>query len=199
MSWIRIIATTLLAGALAAVSVSQISPDVAKKSRDIQAKMRQLEVVNQLIPLVMTKDQVNKVLVVIEKCRKREFELEAKEAAQLRSVEKKLNEALDKGILEGVVPPNELIGELNTMYRAFLIGRGTVSEENTEAMLAVMKSTLNAGQLKAAEKSVNPKESNPSAEPEKMTQDERLRYFIRTVMLDWACYDVLVRLAAKPA
>lgn len=194
----RILAIVAFVALLLVAAPSQVNPDTGKKSREILAKMRQLEVVNQLAPLVLTKAQANALLTVIERCRKKEFDLEAKEAAQLRSVEPKVDEALKKGVQEGAVPTGELIKELNTMHTAFLIARGSVLEENTEAVLAAMKSNLNAGQLKAAEKSINPKEFDPRAEPEKMTQDDRIRIFIKAVMTDAACYEVLVKMSMRP-
>lgn len=194
----RILSIVALVALLLGSAPSQVNPDVAKKSREILGKMRQLEIVNQLAPLVLTKPQVNALLTVIERCRKKEFELEGKEAAQLRAVEPKVDEALKKGVNEGAVPTAELIRELNTMHTAFLIARGSVLEENVEAVLAVLKSNLNAGQLKAAEKSISPREFDPKAEPEKMTQDDRIRVFIRAVLTDDACYQVLVKMSMRP-
>jgi hypothetical protein len=191
---IRWVAIALLAAT--AVLPAQVSPDKGERSRKILAKARHIDLLNHLLPLVLTKEQINKILVVLEKCRAKEDDISNREADQLRAVELKIDEALDKGIKGGVVPSKDLLRELNSVFISFEMRRRAASEENADDILAVLKTTLNAGQLKAAANSVDPKAYDPGVDVAKLTDDERAKYFIRAVMLDWFTYDLLVKLAA---
>jgi hypothetical protein len=190
---------TVAAIALILLVIGQTGPtaDKAKHSSEILKKARHLDILNHMLPLVLTKAQIDKLLPALERCRAREAEVQGKEADVMRTMEAKIDAALDKGINNGTVPPKELLQELNKMFIAFSMSRQAVSDENTDAILALMKAEFNPGQLKAAQNSIDPKAYDPGAKPEEMTQDERLRFFIKAVMLDGACYDVLVKLSAK--
>ncbi len=194
---IRWIFAGLFLVTLAWAQPNTISPEKSKKSNEILVKARQVDLLNQLLPLVLTTDQINKLLPVLEKVRSKENEVAAKEAEQMRVMEPKIDSALQKGVKDGVVPTKELLRELNNMFIAFTMIREAITDENVNTILTGLKATLNAGQLKAAQNSMDPKAFDPAAKPSEMTSDDKLKVFIKNVLMDWICYDLLVKLAQK--
>ncbi len=184
----------LIVAALACALVAQLTPEKGKRSKEILNKARQLDLLNHILPLALSKEQYNKILPVIEKCRAKEMDIEAREADELRVLETKIDSALDKGVKAGLVPDKEVLREVNKTFIAFDMRRRAVADENTDAILAVLKSTLNAGQLKVAENTIDPKAFDPNAKPDAMSQDEKIKFFIKADMLDWSCYDLMVKL-----
>lgn len=197
MIWRLFLLIALLFSAIAAPAQAQT--DKQKKSTELLGKARQIDLLNMVLPLVMTKSQINQMLPLLEKARAKEKVIESREADMMRSMETKINTALDKGINDGVVPSLELLKELNRMFIAFSMSREATITENVEAILEGLKRSLNSGQIKAAANSIDPKAFDPSADPAKMSQDDRLKFFIRANLLDPLCYDVLVKLSTSKA
>lgn len=182
------------AGASVAVAWTQFTPARAKKSDEILVKARQLDLLNHLLPLVMTKDQLNKVLGVVEKCRAKVDRIRLDEANDLLKFEPKIEDALNRGVNKDLVPSKTLMVDLTKSFTMFSIRRGAASTENAEDVLAVMKKELNAGQLKAAANSHDLKVYDPSIDPSKLSEDDKLKFYIKDVILDPSCYDLLIRL-----
>lgn len=157
-------------------------------------KMRQLDLLNQLIPLVLTKEQIRKVLPVIERARRDVKVQEDEEAKLLAQKAAQIDKAVKDGVEKGDVPNKELLKELNAMIRFFDMKRDAVANDNTQMVLEVMKTTLNAGQLKAAANSLNLKAFNPSIKVEELKEEDKLKFFVREIMLDPLAYDILVRM-----
>jgi tRNA nucleotidyltransferase/poly(A) polymerase len=179
-----------------AISGAVFAQDKSAQSTAILQKMRQIDLLNHLIPLVMTKEQIRKLLPEIEKARRDVRTQEAEEAKLLSEKAAAIDKAVKDGIDKGDVPDKQLLKELNAMIRFFSMKRDAVANDNTTNVLAIMKTTLNAGQLKAAGNSLNPKVFDPSVKLEELKDDDRLRLFVREVMLDPLAYDLLVKMQA---
>lgn len=185
-----LVITILLGHAHAA----QTPSDDAKRSDAIMMKFRQIDLLNQLIPLALTKDQIEKLLPSVERARAKVRETEKDEAKTLTGYDKKVTDAINHCIEKGEPPSRDLLMELAVATKLMADNRSVIASENTEAVLKVFKETLNAGQLKAAENSLKPELFDPSLKADKMTSDDKLRFFIRDILLDPQAYDVLVRL-----
>jgi hypothetical protein len=194
MIFIRLGVLLSLFAMLAGVAVGQ-STDRGKKSDEIVRKSRQLDLANHILPLILTKSQINELLPVIEKCRANVRKIENMEADDLLKMEAKIDKAISDALNKDQVPSKELLKEVAALYRAFTIRRQVAASENAEAVLEVLKRVLNEGQLKTAEKSIDPRAYDPKAEPDKMSQDDKLNLFIKDVLLDPQSYDFLVKLA----
>lgn len=175
-------------------SATQNPSEDAKKSDAVMMKFRQIDLLNQLIPLALTKDQIEKLLPSVERARAKVRETEKDEAKTLASYDKKITDEINRCIEKGEPPKRELLQELAVATKLMADNRSVIASENTEAVLKVFKETLNAGQLKAAENSLKPELFDPSLKSDKMTSDDKLRFFIRDILLDPQAYDVLVRL-----
>lgn len=183
---------------LVAFGTSQ-DPDKAKRSTAILEKMRQIDLLNQLVPLVMTKEQIRKLLPAIERARQDVRKQQAEEADLLQKYQARIEKAVADGTDKGIVPEKAFLKELNALVITMTMKRNAVASDNTDAVMAVMKATLNSGQLKAAGNSLNPRVFDTTIKPEDMKDDDRLRLFVREIMLDPLAYDVLVKMQAGRA
>jgi tRNA nucleotidyltransferase/poly(A) polymerase len=189
----RILIAFTLAIALVSVGFAQ---QKGHQALEILQKMRQIDILNHLLPLVMTKDQIKKILPSIEKARRDVKAQEDEEAKLLQQKLAQIDAAVKNGEDKGDVPDKELIKELNAMVRFFTMKRDAIANDNTQMVLEAIKGTLNAGQLKAAGNSLNPKIYDPGVKTEELKDDDRLRLFVREVFLDPLAYDVLVKMQA---
>lgn len=170
--------------------------DKGKQSAATLDKMRQIDLLNHLLPLVMTKEQIRKMLPTIEKARRDVRTQEDEEAKFLAQSAAKIDKAVQDGIDKGDVPDKQLLKELNAMIRLFTMKRKEIGDDNAKMVLDVMKTTLNAGQLKAAGNSLDFKIYNPGIKPEEISDEARLTLFVREILLDPLAYDLLVKMQA---
>jgi len=177
---------------------AQISEDKAKKSTETIEKMRQLDLLNQLLPLVMTKEQIRKLLPSIEKSRADVKTEEGTEADLIAKYAARVDQAVKDGIQKGDVPDKKFLVELNALIRTMSMRRDAIAHDNVDRVLEAMKATLNAGQLKAAANSLNPTVFLTGIKVEEMTEDQKIRLFIQEIMLDPLAYDILVKMQASP-
>lgn len=171
--------------------------DKAKQSAATLDKMRQIDLLNHLLPLTMNKDQIRKILPSIEKARRDVKTQEDEEAKFLAESSAKVNKAVEEGI-KGDVPDKQLLRELNAMIRLFTMKRKEIGDDNAKMVLEVLKTTLNAGQLKVAGNTLDFKVYNPGIKPEEIKDEDRLTLFVREILLDPLAYDLLVKIQAGP-
>lgn len=170
------------------------SAEQSKKSTEIMAKMRQVDLLTQLIPLALKKDQINKMLPVLERIRAKWTQMQKDEADALAKLDGKLSDAIKKSIETEVAPPKSLLEEFaKETYKLGLI-RQSIADENTDTAVKMFKDVTDVGQQKAAQNSLAPQLFDPSLKPDKMTDDEKLRFFIQNIILDPQTYDVLVQM-----
>lgn len=192
----RIVLMIALFAALAGSAFAQTSPDArARKSDEVLAKIRQLDLLNHLLPLLWTRKQINDVLPAIERSRERVRRIQRLEHDELIAFEKRIDETIENGIAKQAVPPKELMTELRALLISFSIRRSNTAEENAEEVLRAMKQTMNEGQLKAAAGSLDARTQERGLDTSAWTQDDRIKYFIKDILLDPQAYDVLVRLS----
>lgn len=181
--------------ALTTGAMAQGTSDAAKRSDAIMKKARTLDLLNHILPLLLTKDQINQMLPVIERTRAKVRQIEKAEAEDLAKFDKKLDEAIEQGLGKDRVPSRALLNEVSRLFQALSIRRQVAAEENAEEMLAVVKKALNAGQIKTMANSLDMKVYMPGTDPATITEDVKLKVFIKDVLLDPLSYDFLVRLS----
>lgn len=168
--------------------------DKSKKATETLEKMRQLDLLNQLLPLVMTKDQIRQLLPSIEKARRDVKAQEDMEADLISKYAARVDEAVKNGTEKGDVPDKQFLKELNALVMTMSIKRNAVISDNTDLVLDQMKKVLNAGQIKAAANSLSPSIYLPGYKPEELTDEMKLKVFVREIMLDPLAYDILVKI-----
>jgi len=171
------------------------APTIQKKPNPdadrIALKVRRIEILDQLLPVLMTKDQIKKLLPEIEKARQSEIDIQKDELDEMKAFEPKLDLALAAAIKEQKVPEDEFVIEYLKMFSKFSNKRKFFFTNSAKAIVVKMKEVMNSGQLKTAELSLNPLLFGEK-DPESMTSDEKLVLWAREVLLDRASYDLLV-------
>lgn len=193
---VKVVMAVLMVIVAAAAVAQPLSPEQqAKRSDEILKKMRQMELANQILPLVMTKDQLRQVLPPIEKARRNVRDLQTEEFETMRKFEERLDTAIKNATDKGRLPGQTLLMEMNRLLLAFSLKRQAVASENVTLVLDVLNKTLNAGQLKAAANSLDMRLFDPSVKAEELTETAKVRFYVGQVLLDPLSYDLLVKMS----
>jgi hypothetical protein len=184
---------TLMTGAFAQTTADE----QGKRADEIIKKMRQIDLLTQMLPMALTKEQITKLLTPIEKARQRVKDEQKEEFKLLTKYESRINDAVKAGIDKGDVPDVAFLRELSALFLTMSMRRDAIANENAEAVLKEMKAVLNAGQLKVAANSLNPKLFDPGIKLEEMTQDQKILFFVREILLDQQSYDILRQLLKR--
>jgi len=190
--WTILIASLALAAAAQQATQPASQPD---PKQDINYQIAKLDALNHVLPLLLTKDQANKILTALEKVREKERQVRKMEDDQLKPFRERIAKAIEDGEKKKLVPDRQLLADLAKLLGAFDRVRAATAEDNVSLIEETLKSTLNAGQLKTLAKSLDPRFFAPDLKIEEITDSERIRIFIRAILLQPATYDLLVELA----
>jgi tRNA nucleotidyltransferase/poly(A) polymerase len=171
--------------------------DKSAQSTAVLDKMRQIDLLNHILPLALQKEQIRKILPVIEKARRDVRQWTDEEAKFLQQNSAKVDKAVKDAVEKGDVPNKELIKELNAMVRMFAMKRAAIASDNTQMVMEAMKTSLNAGQMKVAANALDFKLYNPNIKPEEIKEEDRLRLYVQEVLLDPLAYDLLVKMQSN--
>lgn len=196
MKHLRLLPLALIA-LVPALGAAQTIGQSTPLAMEIQKKVRKVDLLNQILPVLLTSDQIKKILPVIEKARQEESKLVRQEESLLRGLETEIDKAIQEGLEKKLVPSTELISSIFKTYNAIAVSRSVLVEQQGQAILDVVKETLNEGQLKAARNALDPRIFSPGVDPEKVTDEEKLRFWATGILLDPLAYDLLITLSEK--
>ncbi|MBL8060346.1 MAG: hypothetical protein JNK63_06480 [Chthonomonas sp.] len=168
-----------------------------KRADEILIKIRRMDLANQILPLVLTKDQLDKLLPAIEKARTEGRKAEEVELEMLTKVEANVDLALKEAYEDQKLPKQETMVQVASTFKTMRLRRGAITSDNVDAVMAVVEKELNAGQKKAAANAVQPSLFDPTLDPSKMSDTEKLRFYVQAILLDYEAYDVLLQMRAK--
>ncbi len=191
-----LICACALAG-IGGVAMAQAPNEIQQKSLNTQRLIWQVNLLSEIMPIAMKKDQYNAILLALEKARQKERETLKVEDDTLAKLDVEVQKAYDDAIDHGVYPPRDLIEKIVKTNRALSIQRQLMRGTIEDDVYAVVDKTLDIGQKKVMANSLNPKDIDPSAKPDQMTDEQKEKFFIRVVFLDDLAYDLMVKLAAK--
>jgi hypothetical protein len=187
----------VLASCSAAFAQAASDAERSRRSEEIMTRAVQIDLLNQILPVLLSTDQLRQLLPTIERIRQRVRETEKLEFDELRKLESKLEAAYKDGMEKGLVPPRELIGEVFSTYSRLGVSRRLMAEKNAQDVLDKFMEVANAGQQKAAAQALNPRTFDASAKPDEMSQEDRLRLYVREILLHPLAYDILVKLSMR--
>jgi hypothetical protein len=170
----------------------QLQKERAEASNNVLIKAAQLDLLNQLLPLVFTKEQWRKLLPSVEKARELVKTTERQEADELLKLEKRLNDAYTGAIERGELPKPELMNEYHTKIAALNNVRRMMAETNILNVMEVFEKTANAGQRKTAMNSLNPK---MFGRVEEMKDEDKVRLFVSEILLHPLAYELMTKLS----
>jgi hypothetical protein len=175
---------------------AQITTDKGDKSNEINLKIHEVDLLIQLLPLLLTKDQLNHdVLPTIEIVRDMERkELQAEDEA-LAGMEADLDATLKDAYEKGAYPARKVIDEVSQTTGKFATKQLLTQLQMVAAVTAMLEKTLNAGQKKVLINSFDPRFIDPAAKPETMTAEAKMNFYVKRVFLDPYVYNILKKLA----
>ncbi|HZH97655.1 MAG TPA: hypothetical protein VEX38_01675 [Fimbriimonadaceae bacterium] len=176
-------------------AVAQTPAEQARRSEEIVSKAAKLDILNQVLPVLMTKEQLRKILPSIERARQLVREAEKEEYKALLKLEGKLDTALKEAHEKGQVPNRALLNEVFQTYNGLSNKRRLVADVNTGDVLKVFLATVNEGQKKAAANALDPRQFDRGIKVDEMKDEDKLKLFVREILLHPLAYDVLVKLS----
>ncbi|HEY3780405.1 MAG TPA: hypothetical protein VGL56_04925 [Fimbriimonadaceae bacterium] len=192
-----LIAFVLVLGACAPM-VAHGQTDTEKEAAltKFKAKLHDLEVYNMVLPILMTKDQLKTILKTLQKCRARAHDLLTVQYKAMLTLESKVDDAISAAADKGAVPSPAIISSLYSSSMVAVALRANLLDDDVDDMYDVITKTLNKGQLQAMANSLNPKEfPELLKKPDEVKQEDRIRIYIRAVLLDDGAYPLLVKMS----
>lgn len=185
----------VMIGLLSAGWADTASVARAKKSDEILAKIHEIDLLNQMLPLLMTKEQMRKLLPDVEKARDVVRKTQEEEYKALLKLETSLDEMIKDAYGKGKIATDEQLKATGATLAKMRTVRKALSDLNAGTIMAKMKTILDKGQLAAARNALTPNLLDPSLDPTKLDDDGKLLFFVRWIFLDPQAYDVLLKLS----
>ncbi len=189
-------ATALALSLVSVGSTQQITADqMAAQSSIIFDKNLKLDLYNQILPILFTKEQLRAILPSIERARQTVRETEKLEFEELKKLEKELDAALKDAESNQKIPPPELMTKVSNTLKKLSTARMLIVQMNTQAVYDAFMKATNAGQQKAAANSLNMALIMPGTKPEDVKDEDKIRIYVREILLHPMGYDILRKLS----
>jgi hypothetical protein len=187
---------SLLLLTVGAVAPAQVKPTAkAAQSAATMGRIQKIDVLIQVLPLNLKKPQIEALLVQMEKAIEKDREIRTLEDQDLEKLEPKVTDALKDGLDKGVYPPRELQQEVAKLTRAMAIRRQVAMGEMVDAFYAGIDKVMEPGQRTVMAKSLEAALLEPNVKASLVTEEQKIKFFIRKVFLDVAAYQVLLDLS----
>ncbi|MDH4387326.1 MAG: hypothetical protein QE269_01220 [Fimbriimonas sp.] len=182
-----------IAGALAlgAYSGAQTPSKNIQDANMVLVNIDKLNVVKFVLPLLLKKKQIGDMMAAMEKCRSKELEVRESDAKELLKLDADIKKAVSGAVEKGDYPDKALQGKIIAVQEAIITRRKIVVNENVQILEDAAKLSLDEGQLKVMVNILDPRSVDPSAKPDKMTDEEKRRFYLRAVFLDGLTYELL--------
>lgn len=184
---------TVALGAPSAQAQVRQTPEITRQAETLK-RIAQLEILTKILPVALDKKQLEAILPAIEKGRQTRQSIIQKDAEELAKVEKEVEEALKKSIKEERLPPQDFQTKIAKTTNALGVRRAIAVDEIVANLVTFCKSSWNEGQIKAAVGSFDPRLFDPKMGWDKLGTDDKLAYYVRTVLIDDLTYDLLKQL-----
>jgi hypothetical protein len=192
----HVLLATALAMGMATLGSAQVTPEArAERSTQIYEKNIKLDLYNQILPILLTKEQFRPILQAVERCRQRVTETEKLEYEELRKLEADMDKALKDAGEKLVIPPPELMTRISNTLKKLGTARRLIIQMNTDEVLEAFMKAANAGQQKAAANALNMALFAPGVKVETMKDEDKIRIFVQEVLLHPSAHDILKKLA----
>jgi hypothetical protein len=193
------LAALIAAACLAPLACAQspITTPNGARSDAINLKIRQIDILVQVLPLAIRKEQFSPLLGAIEKARAKQKQIVGLEDSDLAKIDGDVTTALNNALQKGAFPPREMQIATAKLFRAMAIRRQVAVGEMLDDLCAAIKKIFDEGQLKVMANSLDPYLIDPSIKKDSLTQDGKVRFFVQQIILDPVAYDVLLKLDEK--
>ena len=194
---ILVLATGLVPLLLPSIAFAQDAASITTMTKGDATllKFNRIDVLGKIIPLVMTKEQIRGLLTAIEKARQTEVKTRVLDAQEFLKLDEEVTKAIEDGTTKNAYPSIELQSKIVKVTSAVAIRRQIATAEMIEFVYDAVVKTLDAGQRKVMANSLKPETYDPRLKPATMTDEDKQRFFIRTILLDGITYDLLVKMS----
>ena len=183
-----------MAISMVAVGQAQVTPK-GNRSDEILVKIHEADLLVQLTPIAMTKDQMNKIMLALEKIRAQQAKIRAQEDEILAQLEPSVEKAVTGAIEKQEYPPRAMQELVSKATRNMSINRVLAFEKMVQDLTKAIKKELNAGQIKAMTHSLLPEALDPSKRSKDMSDEDKLQFFIGRIFMDDTTYGLLGRMS----
>jgi hypothetical protein len=113
--------------------------------------------------------------------------------AEMNNILSRLDAAIKEAKEKSLIPTREFQAEVILLFQGFTKKREDMVSEQNDLVLKAVEETLDAGQIKAAANAL----SVPGGEGSKLSERDKLRRWVRIVLMDPQTYDLLVDMSKK--
>lgn len=191
----RIWLVASLVALIAGSTFGQGANDKDQHTDAVLAKIRQVDLLFNILPALYTKDQLNKLLPALEKARAEVRKARDVEYSEYLKLEPELDACIANALDKNVLPAKTTADKWTKTYGALLGMRQLTIAKEIMMVRPVMDDVLTKTQLKVIANMVDPRVYDPRAKPDEMTQDEKITIYIREILLDPLTYDLLVKMS----
>lgn len=177
--------------AISAFAGAQTPSKNIQDANQVLLNIDKLNVVKFVLPLLMKKKQIGDMMAAMEKCRAKENEIREADAKELLKLDAEVKKAVSSAVEKGDYPDKALQSKIIAVQEAIIVRRKIALNENVQVLEDAAKLTMDEGQLKVMVNILDPRSVDPSAKPDKMSDDEKRRFYLKSVFLDGLTYELL--------
>lgn len=166
-----------------------------ERADKVQITIAKLEIANNILPILMTKDQIRTFLPAIEKARQEETGLKKKEEQLLLELETQTNEALKNALEKNQVVPAETMGKIRSTFKAMITARQIFAKAQIDDMVSLVTGTLEPHQVKVAQNILDWSVYAPGVDKDELSDSQKLRIWTQAILMDPLTYDMLVQMS----
>lgn len=189
--------SVIVALCLATGASAQVITANGAKSDEIMAKIHQIDILNQILPLAIRKEQFEPLLHALEKARQKEKKTREFEDGELAKISGDVSDTVTNGIDKGTFPPHATLVHVASVLSALNVNRQIAMTEMLDDFVAATSTVFDAGQKKVMANSLDAASLDPSVKKDQMKEDDKVRFFIKKVFMDQVTYDLLLKLQKK--
>ncbi len=192
----------LFAFAIAILSSVGYSQEVTQAGKDVDQvilKINKLNIIKFVTPLLLKKSQLNALMTTMEKCQAKQKEIVELDAKEFRTqkLEADIDKSIESALNDGSYPKRELQNKIVAVQDALLLRRKIATGEMVTMLLETCQKNLNEGQLKVMSNLTDPNYVEGDSKAGKLPSEDKIKLYIREILLSPLAYDIFKQLAKR--
>lgn len=155
------------------------------------AKLQKIDICKFVLPVLFDKNELGILIGVLEKVRDNEIKLRETNAKDILKYDKAIDEAIEKAVNEQALPPKELQQDLIKTLTVINQRNALFTADSVKMVYEKMVGSVQKGKLKAIQNLMDPKSIDSSVKSETWTSEDKIKFYIQTVLLDGSTLNFL--------
>jgi hypothetical protein len=155
------------------------------------AKLQKIDICKFVLPVLFDKNELGILIGVLEKVRDNEIKLRETNAKDILKFDKAIDEAIEKAVNEQALPPKELQQDLIKTLTVINQRNALFTADSVKMVYEKMVGSVQKGKLKAIQNLMDPKSIDSSVKSETWTSEDKIKFYIQTVLLDGSTLNFL--------